>query len=1214
MIKVKDITKGRKVLASPSAPPTPVVSVILPTYSRYKSGSLERAVKSVLVQDYEDFEFIIMDDGSTDGTSEFIESIRLDDPRVIHVRHDNNCGLPGLRCNEGIQLSKGKYIAFQFDDDLWKRSALTNLLTEIKQHSEPTVVIGRAAFSTKIGQGILPEKEVNIVDLYEINRFANNSVILPRTIFETFGMYDPHIGMRRLTDWDLWLRLIKYVPFITIDKTVSEVFESNIDSIGTTVPWDIGLFRYINNISRNQYLTPAKWEDYEVDSLNIAGVELSGEMRKRLYEDQIVPYYFKMRHHFPGLGGFTATVTSGSPKKVLFTKGSYDVSNDITFNHYDSLSSSRGSFKNYYQSIDETNPDCASEADLLMLMRTIEDETLLLTENLASTSLPIGFYLDDDLFSFHEYGSEFDYLAPGTPYHSNLKKITGGVDAVLVTNNFIRDSVFQVNSRVLPHNNTIPGEYLPDKPHPRGDQKLRIGYAGTGYRIDEFRQIWDALVKISQEYKDKLIFEFWGIDISILPKLSSQVIQRPFTFSYQYYLKELKNAEFDILLTPLLDHPAPRLGKSLIKYYETAAAGALGIFSDVPQYHTLPGGLTCLKAANNPQDWYETLREAVDMDEAEFDNMRKRCIAHVREEYSVQGQIDLHEAALRAVEFHSKTRARRGQSNQPTVLYFLHSAHYGGAEIQLWRRLRLMGKFGVKPVAVIPSVLADTDSGQHIKRVLQEEGIQLEAVEYTCFTEPRSPKEFDSERERNQIENLLERCKPALVHSVTFIPSLGQVCAKMAIPHVSTLYAVQDDFAWASGEPGFKHCDLVQSDCLRYAKRWSFLLGAQKFVSRDTATEGLFQLGQQKYLQSIGVDEADNTQPPNLVVTGTFQERKQQLETIEALGRLKSEGYKFKCKFFGYTHFFPDYVHRCEESIESLDLAQDVSIQGFTEDIVSVLSEADILLSLSKYESFPGSIKDALAAGLLVVATPVGGVNELIVDNISGILCKGTSTDDLAEGIKMSLQLSPQKRRDISEHGRNIGRLEMHHYRTANDLFRMYNAALDLNTSGRQVLYLSKPTNGIQISTPDTSIKGKSPRGHPTSLMPIGPGLVYDFTAQQQHWTGVDVLIETNQRPASGKLTLKVNTPDGKELRTVSKNMKHFNTGWLEFRFTPVNNSEDQEFLLEFHLENANPSTLLSLYQNAPPKHKIIRMFRRLMRMVGIRLHGEHLYCKEWYS
>ncbi len=119
--------------------------------------------------------------------------------------------------------------------------------------------------------------------------------------------------------------------------------------------------------------------------------------------------------------------------------------------------------------------------------------------------------------------------------------------------------------------------------------------------MEDFSLIWGALQAISRKYGDRLCFEFWGIDVSQFPPLDSPVRQTPFTFSYFEYLTRLHKAQFDILLCPLLDHPTPRLGKSLIKYLEAAVAGAVGVFSDVPPYAALPHGLTCLKVANDPR-------------------------------------------------------------------------------------------------------------------------------------------------------------------------------------------------------------------------------------------------------------------------------------------------------------------------------------------------------------------------------------------------------------------------------------------------------------------------------------------------------------------------------------------------------------------------------------------------------------------------------------
>lgn len=93
----------------------------------------------------------------------------------------------------------------------------------------------------------------------ETNRFANNADLFPRHSVETYGMYDCYIGMRRLCDWDLWLRLIKHIPFVVIDAVISRVYESNPGSLGLTVHYDIPLFYYIHSILRDHLLTPALW-------------------------------------------------------------------------------------------------------------------------------------------------------------------------------------------------------------------------------------------------------------------------------------------------------------------------------------------------------------------------------------------------------------------------------------------------------------------------------------------------------------------------------------------------------------------------------------------------------------------------------------------------------------------------------------------------------------------------------------------------------------------------------------------------------------------------------------------------------------------------------------------------------------------------------------------------------------------------------------------
>lgn len=1224
MIFIRDFLVDQKILISPSAPQNPTVSIVLPTYRRYQTGQLERSIRSVLAQKFTDFELLVIDDGSTDGSYELIEQFRATDPRVIHVRHEQNSGIHTVRLNEGIELARGKYLAFQFDDDCWRDNALSSLVTEIQRHTEPVCVVGKAMYHNYLGQGVLPRKDVEIVMLYEMNCLPNNGMLFPRSLMDTYGMYDPHIGMRRLCDWDLWLRLIKHIPFITLDQIISDVYEGNVGAIGVTVPWDVELFRYLHSIERNHLLTPDRWRNYEIDTLRIGDVELSTDFRRRLYEEQIVPYYFKFRHAFPKVAGFNPTDPHRKLKTVMYTKQSYDVCNEVTITHYDELTNRRGSYKSYYQKLSQVNPGWEQESDLVLLMRTVEDEAVDLVEQAHQENHPVGLYLDDDLFTFHEYGSEFDYLAPGTPYYRNLQEIASRTDAVMVTNEFIGQSVREFTPRVIPHNNTIPDEMLPVEVHPRNPHPLRIAYAGGWYRIEEFRTIWDALIRISREYGDALKFSFWGLDVSDLPKLASPVEQREFTFSYYRYLSELKKANFDVMLIPMLDHPRPRLGKSLIKYYETAAAGALGIFSDVPQYAALPAGLTCLKAQNDAESWYLALKQAIEMPSDEFDQIRARCEEHVREEYAVSAQINLHEAALRAVEFHARTRQQRSENGRPIVMYVMHSAHFGGGEIQLWRRLHLMQQYGVQPVVVIPDAFKDSENAHKLKEALDQKGIELESAIYQCFDEPRSPEEHFSELERDDIRALLERVRPALVHSLIFIPSFGQMCHELNIPHVSTQYAINDEFAWDGSRPKFTYCQVVQSDTVRYTNRWADLLGVAKFCSRDMAPDDLFQLGQINYLRSNGQPPAQiENRSISLVVTGTFQERKQQLEVIETVGRLKKQGFKLKLAFYGYTHFFPDYMKKCREAIEKWGLKDDVAIHDFTFDLVQVLSDADMLLSLSTFESFPGSIKDAMAAGVLVVATPVGGISELIIDGISGILTTDTTVEALVAGIQRALVLSSEKRWKIIQQARRVGRQELHAHRAANDVFQMYNLAFDLLSGNPDLPVVGKEVSSSQRSKLSNAqrlksygrARSKAPTEQPGSLTPLGSGLRYMQAVDEPNWVGIDVLLEPNARPASGKLILRVRSQRGDFLRQDSCELgRGKESSWIAFRFEPIRNAAGQVFQLDFTPIEQQPEALLSLYEKVPPRHKFFRLVFRALQMAKIRLPGRQLYCRLWHN
>lgn len=115
----------------------PFLSVILPTYNR--KYYISRMIDSVLMQSFKDFELIIIDDGSTDGTKEMLEA-KYRDGRIRIVCQDNG-GVSSAR-NLGISLAKGKYITFVDSDDYLLDGFFEDIYENLKEYQHEVLVYG----------------------------------------------------------------------------------------------------------------------------------------------------------------------------------------------------------------------------------------------------------------------------------------------------------------------------------------------------------------------------------------------------------------------------------------------------------------------------------------------------------------------------------------------------------------------------------------------------------------------------------------------------------------------------------------------------------------------------------------------------------------------------------------------------------------------------------------------------------------------------------------------------------------------------------------------------------------------------------------------------------------------------------------------------------------------------------------------------------------
>lgn len=109
---------------------SPLVSVIMPAYNAEEF--IEQAISSVIAQTVEDWELIVIDDGSQDRTRQIVEGFACGDERVQLVCNENNMGAAGSR-NRGLELCNGDYVALLDSDDYWQPQWLSKMLERARQ-------------------------------------------------------------------------------------------------------------------------------------------------------------------------------------------------------------------------------------------------------------------------------------------------------------------------------------------------------------------------------------------------------------------------------------------------------------------------------------------------------------------------------------------------------------------------------------------------------------------------------------------------------------------------------------------------------------------------------------------------------------------------------------------------------------------------------------------------------------------------------------------------------------------------------------------------------------------------------------------------------------------------------------------------------------------------------------------------------------------------
>ncbi len=233
---------------------TPKVSVIMPLYNTEKY--VREAIQSILDQSFTDFELIIIDDASTDGSRDIVKS--FNDPRIIFIENKLKGTIVKSR-NQGLEMSRGEYIAPLDSDDIASKNRLAVEVDFLDKNPEFGLVGGNVEVidsnSNKTGvkwEEKIPSEKIPVRLLFG-NCFSQSAVMFRKKAV-------PENGYNKYSeDYDMWIRITKTWKAVNLSKLLLQYRVHNTSSTARTKP---ELIQAVNQVKL------AQLKDFGVDATN----------------------------------------------------------------------------------------------------------------------------------------------------------------------------------------------------------------------------------------------------------------------------------------------------------------------------------------------------------------------------------------------------------------------------------------------------------------------------------------------------------------------------------------------------------------------------------------------------------------------------------------------------------------------------------------------------------------------------------------------------------------------------------------------------------------------------------------------------------------------------------------------------------------------------------------------------------------------------------
>jgi len=299
--------------------------VIIPTYNR--AHLIGRSIKSVLKQSYKDFEIIVVDDASTDNTKEVVMS--FDDPRIQYISYEENKGASVAR-NMGIEIAKGKYIAFQDSDDEWMPEKLGKQMKVFENASMEVEIIhtdmlridenGEETYwysPNIISDELIDPNTLN----YQVYGLGLGTAIIKKSCFDKAGLFNEYLP--RFIDLEFFIRLSRQCRFAHIEEPLVKYYATpgiSTNFSARVIAEEFLLKKYYKDIKNNKKFLARKYHHLGFDLWHDGQLKKGRQyLVKAVKANPLNIQYVKIcAASFLGQNGYSILVGSYRKMKELF--------------------------------------------------------------------------------------------------------------------------------------------------------------------------------------------------------------------------------------------------------------------------------------------------------------------------------------------------------------------------------------------------------------------------------------------------------------------------------------------------------------------------------------------------------------------------------------------------------------------------------------------------------------------------------------------------------------------------------------------------------------------------------------------------------------------------------------------------------------------------------------------------------------------------------